>query len=84
MGCVANPAISSGTTHRSNRLPVLARTCENDSVAPARAALRYVGGAPNVEVKSFPIGHFDLYFDEAFDKASTAHRDFLVKHLAPR
>lgn len=62
--------------------PVLMCVCEQDSVAPAQAALRYAKGAPNVEVKRFPIGHFDIYFDEAFDQASNAQRDFLVKHLA--
>jgi dienelactone hydrolase len=62
--------------------PVLMCVCEKDTVAPAKAALAYAEAAPHTQVRRYPVGHFDIYFDEAFEEASTEQCAFLLKHLA--
>jgi uncharacterized protein len=65
------------------RCPLLLCVCDRDSVAPPAAALAFAAGRPNVEVRRYAVGHFDIYFDEAFEQASADQRDFLVEHLRP-
>jgi fermentation-respiration switch protein FrsA (DUF1100 family) len=62
--------------------PALMCVCEHDSVAPAKAALRHAERAPRVEVRSYPIGHFDIYFGEPFERAVGDQLEFLRRHLA--
>ncbi|MBT9581832.1 alpha/beta hydrolase [bacterium] len=52
------------------RCPVLLQICERDSVAPPAAALataQILG--PRGRVESYPIGHFDIYFGDHFERA---------------
>lgn len=63
--------------------PTLVIVCEPDTVAPDGATLRHLQRAANpaIEVKQVPYGHFDIYFDEAFDELIAAQVHFLQVHL---
>ena len=45
------------------------------------AALRAASAAPRAEVKHYPVGHFDIYFDSAFEAAVADQCEFLTRHL---
>ena len=63
------------------RCPILFCICDEDTIAPADAALGYAAQAPQAEVKRYPIGHFDIYKGQWFEQASAEQTDFLVRHL---
>ncbi|MCK5771764.1 alpha/beta fold hydrolase [Algiphilus sp.] len=55
---------------RKLRCPVLIQACTRDSVAPASAAEKLARRAgPNVTLKQYDIGHFDIYLGEARETA---------------
>jgi dienelactone hydrolase len=62
--------------------PVLLCVCDHDSVAPAPAALRHAARGRNVEVRRYPIGHFDIYWGEGFERAGADQIEFLRRHLS--
>lgn len=62
--------------------PTLICACEKDTVAPYGATKKLADAAPNVELKSYPVGHFDIYLGEAFEQAVADQVEFLTKHLA--
>ena len=62
--------------------PVLMCVCDQDSVAPASAALRHAARGRNVEVRRYPIGHFDIYWGDGFERAVADQLDFLRRHLS--
>ena len=65
------------------RCPVLLQICERDSVAPPAAALataQMLGSRARVE--SYPIGHFDIYFGEHFERAVGEQIHFLRQCLS--
>ena len=62
--------------------PSLVCICDQDSVAPASAASKYVGESPKADFRMYPCGHFDIYFDEAFERVVADQTQFLVKQLA--
>jgi pimeloyl-ACP methyl ester carboxylesterase len=74
-------------THRPGRsakkvsAPILFCLCDADAVAPADTAARYAATAPRAEVKRYPIGHFDIYLGEPFERAVADQTEFLVRHL---
>ena len=72
-----------GRALRRLRCPALLCVCEHDSVAPARAALRHAARAPHAEVRTYPIGHFEIYWGEWFERAVADQLAFLRRHLAP-
>ncbi len=65
---------------RDVRCPVLIQICEYDRLAPIKPQtieqLR-----KQAEVKCYPIGHFDIYVGEHFEKAVSDQLDFFKKHL---
>jgi uncharacterized protein len=68
------------------RLPCPALFCiaTEDLVVPPAAmedGARRSGG--KVEVKRYPIGHFDIYVDEGFEQASRDQAEFFVRVLQP-
>jgi fermentation-respiration switch protein FrsA (DUF1100 family) len=75
-------------THRPGRsakkisAPVLFCLCDTDAVAPADTAARYAATAQRGEVKRYPVGHFDIYLGEPFERAVADQTEFLVRHLA--
>jgi len=61
--------------------PILFCVCETDSVAPAKATLRYARKAPKGEIKLYSQGHFDIYVGKAFERVVTDQIDFLKRHV---
>ena len=62
--------------------PVLFCVCDGDAVAPAKATLRYARAAPRGEIKRYPVGHFDIYVGEPWERAVADQTEFLSRCLA--
>ncbi len=66
------------TEARRLRTPLLLLVCDQDSVAPIEPALEVARrGGPQLQLERYPIGHFDIYHDEHFDRATDAMAAFL-------
>ena len=64
------------------RCPTLLLVCDDDSVAPASAALAVAElGGEHVELHRYPIGHFDIYHGEHRERALSDMVEFLRRHL---
>ena len=63
------------------RCPALLQVCEHDTVAPAAAAEKAAWRIARAEVVRYPLGHFDLYFDAAFERSVADQEAFLRRHL---
>jgi dienelactone hydrolase len=61
--------------------PVLVCVCDDDAITPARPALRAAEAAPRGEVRRYPIGHFDIYLGEWFERTVADQTAFLARHL---
>jgi len=61
--------------------PILFCVCDHDSVAPPRATLRHAARAPRAEVIRYPVGHFEIYHGEIFERAVADQVAFLQRHL---
>jgi poly(3-hydroxyalkanoate) synthetase len=62
--------------------PLLVCVCEGDQTAPPRAAIKMGERAPRGEVLRYPVGHFEIYLGEPFERAVAAQTAFLQRHLA--
>jgi len=63
--------------------PLLMLICEQDTVAPTRAAFKVAErGGDKVEVHRFPIGHFDIYQGAHYEQAQALMTDFLQRSLS--
>ncbi|MFF0613462.1 alpha/beta hydrolase [Nocardia tengchongensis] len=65
------------------KAPVLYAICDNDSVAPAGPTVKAAERTKHATVKRYPIGHFDIYFDDWFEKAVYDQTEFLMATLRP-
>ncbi|WP_330179137.1 alpha/beta hydrolase [Nocardia sp. NBC_01503] len=65
------------------KAPVFYAICDNDTVAPAGPTLRAAEKTKHAVVKQYPIGHFDIYFDDWFEKAVYDQVEFLTATLRP-
>mgnify|MGYP000967617193 FL=1 len=63
------------------KCPALLQICTQDTVAPAAAAEKAAQKMPKAEVVRYPVGHFDVYFGEAFERSVSDQLAFLQKHL---
>ena len=64
------------------RCPVLLQICEDDFFTPMSAANETEKKLGEyAEVKHYPIGHFDIYFGEHFEKSVSDQLEFLRRHL---
>ena len=62
--------------------PVLLQICDHDSITPKSAAEETEKKLRNfAEVKNYPIGHFDIYFGDNFEKSVSDQLEFFKKHL---
>jgi dienelactone hydrolase len=61
--------------------PLLMLVCDEDSVAPASAAVATAERVPDCELHRFPIGHFDIYQGEHHERALALMLDFLERNL---
>ncbi|MFQ5630723.1 MAG: alpha/beta hydrolase [bacterium] len=67
------------------RCPVLLQICERDEPLPIQsidAAAQKM--AVSSEVKRYPIGHFDIYVGENFEKSISDQLNFFKSHLEDR
>jgi len=67
---------------RNVRCPVLLQICDNDSITPISAAEETEKRLGKyAEVKHYPIGHFDIYMGDNFEKSVSDQLEFFKKHL---
>ncbi|MFN8609659.1 MAG: alpha/beta hydrolase [Vulcanimicrobiota bacterium] len=60
--------------------PLLLQICQHDTVAPVFAALA-LGRRLHAQVETYPIGHFDIYFGDYFERCVRSQIDFLWEHF---
>jgi fermentation-respiration switch protein FrsA (DUF1100 family) len=63
--------------------PVLICLCERDSLVSVEDTERVAQAAPQGELARFPIGHFEIYTGEWFERAVSRQAEFLARHLSP-
>ena len=63
------------------RCPILFCVADNDDLTAPGLVLKAASKAPRAEVKRYPIGHFDIYVGEGFERAVADQVDFLKRHL---
>jgi fermentation-respiration switch protein FrsA (DUF1100 family) len=61
--------------------PLLVCICDHDTLVSPRAAARVAERAPRGEVRHYPIGHFEIYAGEWFERAVADQTAFLTAHL---
>jgi len=61
--------------------PWLVLVCDDDAVTPADQAAALASRAPRVELRRFPVGHFEMYRGEWFERAVAVQVEFLRRHL---
>lgn len=62
--------------------PALFCVCDHDSLVPAKATVKFAQAAPRGEIKRYPVGHFDIYVGETWERAVADQTEFLTRHLA--
>jgi dienelactone hydrolase len=75
------PLLRPGASAKDVRCPILFAVCERDTVAPPGPTLTYAARAPRGEIVRYPIGHFDIYAGEPFERAVADYVDFLQRHV---
>lgn len=78
---LALPRYRPGRRARDLRCPMLFCICEHDSVAPARRSVRHARRASRADIVVYPIGHFDIYVGEWFERAVAGQLAFLRRHV---
>ena len=64
--------------------PILFQVADRDTVAPPRAVMNAAWKATGrAEVRRYPLGHFDVYTGDGFERAVADQLHFLRRHLAP-
>jgi pimeloyl-ACP methyl ester carboxylesterase len=64
--------------------PILIQIADRDAIVPAKAAQDAAWLATGrAEVRTYPIGHFDIYRGAPFEKALADQLLFLARHLRP-
>jgi dienelactone hydrolase len=65
--------------------PVLFQIADRDSIAPPAAVEKAAWEATGrAEVRRYPLGHFDVYVGEGFERAVADQLHFLRRHVAAR
>jgi dienelactone hydrolase len=62
--------------------PLLVCVCDHDSLVDVEASDKVAHDAPHGEVAHYPIGHFDIYTGDWFERAVSRQTEFLVRHLS--
>jgi pimeloyl-ACP methyl ester carboxylesterase len=57
--------------------PLLVCVCERDAIAPPQPAIKVAKQAPRGELRSYPIGHFDLFLNPWFNRVVNDQIAFL-------
>jgi fermentation-respiration switch protein FrsA (DUF1100 family) len=58
--------------------PLLVCICDNDTLVSVKAAAKVAERAPHGEARHYPIGHFDIYVGEWFERAVADQTEFLA------
>ena len=66
------------------KCPALILIAEKDSLIPARVVEKVASRMPRSETIRLPVGHFDVYCGEDFEKVVEIEARFLKKHLLPK
>jgi pimeloyl-ACP methyl ester carboxylesterase len=61
--------------------PLLVCICDEDALVSNKAAARAAKAAPRGEARHYPVGHFDIYTGQWFERVVADETDFLVSHL---
>jgi dienelactone hydrolase len=75
------PFYRPGRAAASIRSPLLVCVCTEDSVAPPGPSRRVAERALHGRLREYPIGHFDIYHGDWFDRAAADQLAFLREHL---
>ncbi len=62
--------------------PLLICLAEKDSLVSTKATEKVADDAPQGELARYPIGHFDFYTGEWFERAVSRQAEFLARHLS--
>jgi dienelactone hydrolase len=71
-----------GTKAAQIACPLLICVCDHDSLVDVDASEKVAHDAPQGEVVRYPIGHFEIYTGEWFERAVSRQTEFLVRHLS--
>jgi dienelactone hydrolase len=71
-----------GTHAADIACPLLVCVCDQDSLVDVKASDKVAHDAPQGEVAHYPVGHFEIYTGEWFERAVARQTEFLVRHLA--
>ncbi|WP_433725374.1 alpha/beta hydrolase [Nocardia sp. CA-129566] len=74
---------SPGRRAKALKMPVFYAIADNDSIAPPKPTLRAAERTKHAIVKRYPVGHFDVYFDDVFEQTVYDQTEFLVSVLRP-
>jgi len=66
------------------RCPLLVCVCDEDAITPPAPALAGAGRAPAGQTRTYPIGHFDIYLGEWFERAVADQTEFVAANLGGR
>ena len=61
--------------------PLLICVCDHDSLVDVKASDQVAHDAPQGEVAHYPIGHFDIYTGDSFERAVSDQVAFLQRTL---
>jgi len=87
---IAARFVPTATAYRPGRaakkvaMPILFCICDHDTVAPPAQTLAYARTAPKGEIKTYDVGHFDIYRGEPFEAVVADQLAFLTHHLELR
>lgn len=70
-----------GRNASSITCPLLISLAEKDSLVSNEALEKVADEAPQGELARYPVGHFELYSGEWFERAVTRQAEFLARHL---
>jgi fermentation-respiration switch protein FrsA (DUF1100 family) len=70
-----------GTKVGRIQCPVLYCVGDDDAVTPPRPAIEAASRTPRAELRRYPIGHFEIYVGEWFERAVSDQTEFLVREL---
>ncbi|RAL22573.1 alpha/beta fold hydrolase [Thermoflavimicrobium daqui] len=63
------------------KMPLLVCIGEYDRETVGELAKEIVEAAPNAQLQTYPVGHFDFYCPEIREQVSSDQVDFLSRHL---
>ena len=78
---LAVPFFNPGRMASRLHVPWLVQVAAADQTTPPAAAIRAARKAPRAELRSYPLGHFDVYTAPDFKKTIGDQLEFLNRHI---